>query len=106
VALDDGEHILVGADHYVYWEINLGNSDQPATYWLLVDRLENQGYISPVKTAIDKIRTQRLATGAAATVLGAKVNVAVTCVALLQDARAEANTVRLAVQGQRRRVRR
>jgi len=76
VAFDDGVHAATGlADHYVYWEltrqpqvqawlwdqeINLGNSEERPTYWLLIDRLDNRAYISPVRAAIEKVKAQRL----------------------------------------------
>lgn len=74
-AFTDGVHGLVGADPYVYWEltrqpavrawlwehdINLGNSDQPATHWLLVDRLTGRAYLCDVASARDHVRTQIL----------------------------------------------
>jgi len=74
-AFTDGVHGLVGADPYVYWEltrqpavrawlrehdINLGNSDQPATHWLLVDRRTGLAYVCDVATARDHVRTQIL----------------------------------------------
>lgn len=74
-AFTDGVHSLVGADHYVYWEltrqpairawfqahgINLGNSDQRATYWLLVDRLAGRAYVCDVAAAREHVRTQIL----------------------------------------------
>lgn len=73
--ITDGVHTLVGADHHVYdelmaqpqvqdwlWkhEIDLGSSEGPPTHWLLIDRQENRGYISPAGVARDKVRTQRL----------------------------------------------
>ena len=60
-AFDDGAHSLIGANHYVYGEligqqpvqdwliehrINLGNSDEVATHWLLIDQKRNCGYLS------------------------------------------------------------
>jgi hypothetical protein len=74
-AFTDGVHGLVGADPYVYWEltrqppvrewlhrhaINLGNSDQGATHWLLVDRLAGRAYICDAAVARDHVRTQIL----------------------------------------------
>ncbi|HVC32779.1 MAG TPA: hypothetical protein VNL16_04645 [Chloroflexota bacterium] len=74
-AFTDGVHSLVGADPYVYWEltrppavrawlwehgIELGNSDQLATHWLLVDRLTGRAYVCDVAAARDHVRTQIL----------------------------------------------
>ena len=76
VAFDDGVHYAAGlSDRHVYWEltrqpqvrgwlreheINLGNSEEPPSHWLLVDRLTNRSYVSPVRAAIQKVKTQRL----------------------------------------------
>ena len=72
---DDGVISLTGADPWTYLElvrrpeveawldgqaINLGNSEEPATHWLLVDGWTEQGYVSPATAARDKLRTQRL----------------------------------------------
>jgi hypothetical protein len=66
VAFTDDVQGLVGADHDVYWEltrqpqvrawlteraINLGNSDWPATHWLLIDRATDRAYICDVASA-------------------------------------------------------
>jgi hypothetical protein len=75
VAFTDGAHGLVGADHYVYWEltrqprvrawlsehaINLGNSEQRPTHWLLIDRATDRTYVCDVASARDRVRTQIL----------------------------------------------
>ena len=75
VAFTDGVHGLVGGDHYVYWEltrrtevqvwirergINLGNSDQSAAHWLIVDRVTERAYVADLVSARDHIRTQIL----------------------------------------------
>lgn len=75
VAFTDGIRGLVGADHYVYWEltrqpqvgawltehgIHLGNSDRSATHWLLVDRATARAYVCDVESARDRVRTQIL----------------------------------------------
>jgi hypothetical protein len=72
-AVTDGVHGLVGADQYVYWEltrrpdvrawlagqgINLGNSAQRPTHWLLVDRASGRAYVGDVASARDHVRTQ------------------------------------------------
>ena len=72
---DDGVLSLTGADPWTYLElvrqpevatwldeqaINLGNSEESATHWLLVDGLLDRGYVSPAAAARDKLRTQRL----------------------------------------------
>ena len=72
---DDGAISLTGADPWTYLElvrqprveawldehqVNLGNSEEPATHWLLVDGWTEQGYVSPAAAARDKLRTQRL----------------------------------------------
>jgi len=75
VAFTDAVHGLVGADHYVYWEltrrtevqawirehgINLGNSDQSAAHWLIVDRVTERAYVADVVLARDHVWTQIL----------------------------------------------
>jgi hypothetical protein len=74
-AVTDGIDGLVGVDHYVYWEptrqpnvwawltehaINLGNSDWPATHWLLIDRTTERAYVCEVASARDRVRAQIL----------------------------------------------
>jgi hypothetical protein len=74
-AVTDGIHGLVGADHYVYWEltrqprvpawlrahaINLGNSEQRPTHWLLIDRVADRAYACDATAALDHVRTQIL----------------------------------------------
>lgn len=73
VAFTDGVHGLVGADPYVYGEfirqpgprswlaergINIGNSEQRPTYWLLIDRPADRVYVCDVASARDHVRTQ------------------------------------------------
>jgi len=41
-------------------EIDLGNSDQRPTHWLLVDRLTGRAYVCNVAAARDHVRTQIL----------------------------------------------
>jgi hypothetical protein len=41
-------------------EIELGSEYTPATHWLMVDRQENQAYLSPAGAAWEKVRTGRL----------------------------------------------
>lgn len=75
VAFTDGVHGLVGADHDVYWEltrqprvqawlrehaINLGNSEQRPTHWLLIDRATDRAYVCDATSALDHVRTQIL----------------------------------------------
>lgn len=75
-AYSDGVYSLVGADAYVYWEltrkpvvqewlwahgIDLGNSDNSATHWLLIDQAMDQGYVCDAGDAREKVRTQLLA---------------------------------------------
>ena len=75
-AYPDGVHSLVGANHDVYWEltrhpevrawlwqhaINLGNSDESATPWLLVDRATGQAYIGDAPEARERVKVQLLA---------------------------------------------
>jgi hypothetical protein len=75
VAFTDGVHGLVGADHYVYWGltrrpevrawlaengINLGNSEQRPTHWLLIDRAADRAYVCDASSALDHVRTQIL----------------------------------------------
>jgi hypothetical protein len=74
-AFSDGIHGFVGADHYVYWEltrrpavcawlaenrINLGNSDQRPSHWLLIDRATDRAYVCDVASARDHVLTQVL----------------------------------------------
>jgi hypothetical protein len=40
--------------------INLGSSDEPATHWLIVDRVTNQGFVAPAEDAYKRIQQQRL----------------------------------------------
>lgn len=42
--------------------VNLGNSDESATHWLIIDRAANRGYIAPVDFACRMVRQQRLTT--------------------------------------------
>jgi hypothetical protein len=75
VAITDGVHGLVGANHAVYAElthrphvrvwlqdhaINLGNSEQRATHWLLVDRATERVYVCDAASARDHVRAQIL----------------------------------------------
>lgn len=74
-AFTDGVYGLVGADQYVYWEltrrpavqkwlhehrVNLGDSDQCATHWLLIDRATGRAYVCDITSARDYVRTQIL----------------------------------------------
>ncbi len=43
-------------------EINLGNSDEAATHWLVIDRLTNDGFIAPRSLARHAVQQQRLTT--------------------------------------------
>lgn len=43
-------------------DINLGNSDESATHWLIVDRTTNQGYVALVEFGRRVIQQQRLIT--------------------------------------------
>lgn len=43
-------------------EINLGNSDEAATHWLVIDRLINDGFIAPRPLAQHAVQQQRLTT--------------------------------------------
>jgi hypothetical protein len=40
--------------------INLGNSDGPATHWLLVDRVTNRAFVAPAEEAYKRVQQQRL----------------------------------------------
>jgi hypothetical protein len=40
--------------------INLGNSDEEATHWLIIDRVTNQGFVAPVVEAYKRIQQQRM----------------------------------------------
>jgi hypothetical protein len=76
VAVEDGEHSTVGlADRYVYqelthqhdvrewlWEneVNLGNSDESATHWLLIDRATSQGFLTTAEEGYKRIQQQRM----------------------------------------------
>jgi hypothetical protein len=40
--------------------INLGNSEEPATHWLLIDRDTDQGFIATQEEAYKRIKQQRM----------------------------------------------
>jgi hypothetical protein len=40
--------------------INFGNSDEPATHWLIIDRNTNQGFVAPATEAYKRIKQQRM----------------------------------------------
>jgi hypothetical protein len=40
--------------------VNLGNSDEAATHWLIIDRAGHQGFVAPVDQAWKHLRQQRL----------------------------------------------
>jgi hypothetical protein len=73
-AYDDGVNSAIGmADNWLYLDfvrqaevrrwldengINLGNSDEPARYWLVVDAQTNDVYAAPTGEACRILRTQ------------------------------------------------
>jgi hypothetical protein len=75
VAVTDGIDGLIGVDRYVYWAlthqpkvvvwrtehaIDLGNSEEPATHWLLIDRATRRAHVCDVASARDRARAQIL----------------------------------------------
>jgi hypothetical protein len=40
--------------------INLGNSDEEATHWLIIDRNTNRGFVAPLEEAYKRVQQQRM----------------------------------------------